>query len=65
MPQFELIIEPNKTARHFWKELWQYRDLFYFLAWRDVLVRYKQTVIGIAWSVLRPELFRISPHLEL
>jgi lipopolysaccharide transport system permease protein len=54
MDQFELIIEPDKTAKNFWRELWQYRDLFYFLAWRDVLVRYKQTVIGIAWSVLRP-----------
>lgn len=54
MAKFELIIEPNKTVKHFWRELWQYRDLFYFLAWRDILVRYKQTVIGVAWSVLRP-----------
>jgi len=59
MTQFELIIEPNKTVKYFWKELWQYRDLFYFLAWRDILVRYKQTVIGIAWSVLRPLLTMI------
>jgi len=59
MSNFELIIEPNKTAKHFWRELWQYRDLFYFLAWRDILVRYKQTVIGIAWSVLRPVLTMI------
>ncbi|MCP4413684.1 MAG: ABC transporter permease [Gammaproteobacteria bacterium] len=59
MSKFELIIEPNKTIKNFWKELWQYRDLFYFLAWRDVLVRYKQTVIGIAWSVLRPLLTMI------
>lgn len=35
-------------------DLWRYRELFYFLAWRDILVRYKQTVIGVAWSVLRP-----------
>ncbi|VFQ47303.1 ABC transporter permease [Desulfoluna butyratoxydans] len=54
MTQFELIIEPDKSIKNFWRELWQYRDLFYFLAWRDVLVRYKQTVIGVAWSVLRP-----------
>ena len=54
MNKSEFIIEPNKNAAYFWKELWQYRDLFYFLAWRDVLVRYKQTVIGVAWSVLRP-----------
>jgi lipopolysaccharide transport system permease protein len=59
MSKFELIIEPDKTIKNFWKELWQYRDLFYFLAWRDVLVRYKQTVIGIAWSVLRPLLTMI------
>ena len=51
---FDLIIEPNRTASDFVKELIRYRELFYFLAWRDILVRYKQTVIGIAWSVIRP-----------
>jgi lipopolysaccharide transport system permease protein len=51
---FDLIIEPNRTASAFVKELIRYRELFYFLAWRDILVRYKQTVIGIAWSVIRP-----------
>jgi lipopolysaccharide transport system permease protein len=51
---FDLIIEPNRTASAFLKELIRYRELFYFLAWRDILVRYKQTVIGIAWSVIRP-----------
>jgi lipopolysaccharide transport system permease protein len=55
----EIIIEPDKTARHLWRELWQYRDLFFFLAWRDILVRYKQTVLGIAWSVMRPLLTMI------
>ena len=50
----ELIIEAGKTERHYWKDLWNYRELFYFLAWRDILVRYKQTVIGIIWAVLRP-----------
>jgi len=50
----ELIIEPGRGIRHYWRDLWQYRELFYFLAWRDLLVRYKQTVIGILWSVLRP-----------
>lgn len=59
MDKAEFIIEPNKSAAHIWKELWQYRDLFFFLAWRDVLVRYKQTVIGVAWSVLRPLLTMI------
>lgn len=49
-----LIIEAGRTERHYWKDLWRYRELFYFLAWRDILVRYKQTVIGIAWSLLRP-----------
>ena len=52
--EFDLIIEPNRTASDFVKELIRYRELFYFLAWRDILVRYKQTVIGIAWSVIRP-----------
>jgi len=50
----ELIIEAGRTERHYWKDLWNYRELFYFLAWRDILVRYKQTVIGIIWAVLRP-----------
>ena len=54
MSEHEIIIEPTKTIQHFWRELWQYRELFFFLAWRDVLVLYKQTVIGVAWSVLRP-----------
>lgn len=49
-----LIIEANRTERHYWKDLWRYRELFYFLAWRDILVRYKQTAIGIAWALLRP-----------
>jgi len=49
-----LIIEAGKAEKHYWLDLWRYRELFYFLSWRDILVRYKQTVIGIAWSVLRP-----------
>lgn len=52
--QYDLIIEPGRGIRHYWRDLWHYRELFYFLAWRDILVRYKQTAIGIAWSVLRP-----------
>ena len=52
--QYDLIIEPGNGISHYWRDLWQYRELFYFLAWRDLLVRYKQTAIGIAWSVLRP-----------
>ncbi len=52
--EYDLIIEPGKKAKQYWRDLWNYRELFYFLAWRDILVRYKQTVIGIAWSVIRP-----------
>lgn len=50
----ELIIEPGRTERQYWRDLWRYRELFYFLAWRDILVRYKQTVVGVAWGVIRP-----------
>ncbi len=54
MDSKEIIIEAGHTERHYWKDLWNYRELFYFLAWRDILVRYKQTVIGIIWALLRP-----------
>lgn len=57
---FDLIIEAGKAEREYWKDLWRFRELFYFLAWRDILVRYKQTVIGILWSVLRPFLTMIA-----
>ena len=50
------MIEAGHAERHYWRDLWTYRELFIFLAWRDILVRYKQTAIGIAWSVLRPAL---------
>ena len=50
----ELIIEAGRGERQYWRDLWAYRELFYFLAWRDILVRYKQTVIGIAWALVRP-----------
>lgn len=59
MENHELIIEAGRTERHYWKDLWRYRELFYFLAWRDILVRYKQTVIGIAWAIIRPFLTMI------
>lgn len=52
--QHTLVIEAGRTERHYWKDLWRYRELFYFLAWRDMLVRYKQTTIGVAWALLRP-----------
>lgn len=49
-----LIIEAERLERHYWRDLWRYRELFLFLAWRDLLVRYKQTTIGIAWALIRP-----------
>lgn len=52
--QPEIVIKPGMGAMHYWRDLWRYRELFIFLAWRDILVRYKQTTIGIAWSILRP-----------
>jgi lipopolysaccharide transport system permease protein len=50
----ELVIEAGRAEHQYWKDLWKYRELFYFLAWRDILVRYKQTVIGVAWALIRP-----------
>jgi lipopolysaccharide transport system permease protein len=50
----ELIIEVGRTEGQYWRDLWKYRELCYFLAWRDLLVRYKQTVVGVAWSLIRP-----------
>ena len=50
----EIIIEAGRTEKQYWKDLWGYRELFFFLAWRDILVRYKQTIIGILWALLRP-----------
>ena len=55
----ELLIEPGRAGKNYWRDLWRYRELFYFLAWRDIMVRYKQTVIGIAWAVIRPLLLTI------
>jgi lipopolysaccharide transport system permease protein len=49
-----LIIEAGRAESHYWKDLWRYRELFYVLAWRDIAVRYKQTVIGVLWALLRP-----------
>ncbi len=53
---FELVIEPGRASKNYWLDLWRYRELLYFLAWRDIVVRYKQTAIGIAWALLRPAL---------
>ena len=56
---FDLIIEPSRIEKNYWKDLWRFRELFYILSWRDLKVRYKQTVIGVAWSILRPLLTMI------
>jgi lipopolysaccharide transport system permease protein len=50
----EIILEPGKSERHYWRDLWHYRELFSVLAWRDLSVRYKQTIIGVAWALIRP-----------
>ena len=49
-----LRIEAGRTEAQYWKDIWHYRELFYFLAWRDIIVRYKQTFIGIGWALIRP-----------
>jgi lipopolysaccharide transport system permease protein len=56
---YELIIEAGASEKNYWKDLWRYRELFYILSWRDLKVRYKQTVIGAAWSIIRPILTTI------
>lgn len=56
---FELTIEAGRAEQHYWRDLWRYRELFFVLAWRDIAVRYKQTVIGVAWALLRPLLTMI------
>ena len=54
-----LLIEAGHTEQQYWRDLWRYRELFYFLAWRDLLVRYKQTLVGVSWSLIRPLLTMI------
>lgn len=49
-----IVIEPGRHERNYWIDLWRYRELFRVLAWRDLAVRYKQTVIGVAWALIRP-----------
>ena len=54
MKEQVLILEPGRTEKNYWTDLWRYRELFLILAWRDVSVRYKQTIIGVGWAILRP-----------
>ncbi|WP_338789976.1 ABC transporter permease [Bernardetia sp. Wsw4-3y2] len=56
---YDLFIKAGQTEGNYWKDLWRYRELFYILTWRDLKVRYKQTVLGVAWSVIRPLLTMI------
>src|ERR1700744_3497578 len=49
-----IIVEAGRSERHYWLDLWRYRELFRVLAWRDLTVRYKQTVIGVLWALIRP-----------
>ena len=49
-----IVIEAGRSERHYWRDLWRYRELFRVLAWRDLSVRYKQTVIGVLWALIRP-----------
>jgi lipopolysaccharide transport system permease protein len=57
--EFDLVVEPGRSVKNYWNDLWRFRELFFFLAWRDILVRYKQTAIGLAWSIIRPFLTMI------
>jgi lipopolysaccharide transport system permease protein len=55
----EIVLEAGKTESQYWRDVWDYREVLYFLAWRDILVRYKQTAIGILWALIRPFLTTI------
>lgn len=55
-----IILEKNSKKNNYWKDIWQYRELFYILAWRDISVRYKQTVFGVLWAILRPFLTMLA-----
>lgn len=57
--EWDLVIKKGSVEKNYWMDLWRYRELFYILSWRDIKVRYKQTVIGAAWSIIRPLLTSI------
>ncbi len=61
----ETILEAGRAEKNYWRDLWHYRELLQVLAWRDVAVRYKQTVIGVAWALIRPFLHRPIEALSL
>src|SRR5271156_6406672 len=49
-----IILEAGRAERHYWRDLWRYRELLFFLAWRDITVRYKQAALGAGWAVIQP-----------
>lgn len=53
-PTFDVVIEPGRSEGRYWRNVWQFRELLYFLTWRDILVKYKQTVLGVAWALIQP-----------
>jgi lipopolysaccharide transport system permease protein len=55
----KIIIEPGRSEKNYWNDLWRYRELFYILSWRDIKVRYKQTTLGVLWAIIRPLLTMI------
>ncbi len=57
--EWDLVIEAGRAGKNYWSDLWRFRELFYILSWRDIKVRYKQTVIGASWSIIRPLLTTI------
>jgi lipopolysaccharide transport system permease protein len=59
MMPVKIVLEPGRAERNYWRDLWHYRELFQVLAWRDLSVRYKQTIIGVAWALIRPLLTTI------
>ncbi|NJM27002.1 MAG: ABC transporter permease [Bacteroidia bacterium] len=54
MEQQEIVIDASRRSLFDWRELWRYRELFYFFTWRDIKIKYKQTVLGFLWAILQP-----------
>jgi lipopolysaccharide transport system permease protein len=50
----EIILEAGRANRNYWQDLWRFRELLGFLAWRDIKVRYKQTTLGVLWALIQP-----------
>ena len=50
----KIIIEPGTIEKNYWRDLWRFRELFYILSWRDIRVRYRQTILGFLWAIIRP-----------